>query len=43
MLVTEDRRNSPRKIDAAVWAILAFDRTTATAKVPHRSRLAFGF
>ena len=31
-LITKDRRNSPRKIDAAVGAILAFDRTAAAAK-----------
>jgi phage terminase large subunit-like protein len=43
-LITKDRRNSPRKIDTAVGAILAFDRTAAAAKpVKKRTGFAYGF
>ncbi len=42
-LVTKDRRNSPRKIDAAVGAIIAFDRAAAAQRSTKRSYAAVGF
>jgi phage terminase large subunit-like protein len=41
-LVTKDKRGSPRKIDAAVAAIVAFDRAAHHAnKNPKRRAVAF--
>jgi hypothetical protein len=42
-LVTKDRRNSPRKIDAAVGAIIAHDRAAAAANTVKRRYSAAGF
>jgi hypothetical protein len=41
--VTKDRRNSPRKIDAAVGAIIAHDRAAAAANTVKRRYYAAGF
>ncbi len=42
-LVTKDRRNSRRKIDAAVGAIIAFDRAAAAQRVARRRFPVAGF
>ena len=43
-LVTKDRRNSPRKIDAAVGAIIAFDRVAAASRLaPKRPSTLYTF
>ncbi|WP_431711108.1 terminase large subunit domain-containing protein [Glutamicibacter uratoxydans] len=39
-LVAKDRKNSPRKIDAAVCAIVAFDRAAHHGKKKRRGRVA---
>ena len=42
-LITKDRRSSPRKIDAAVGAIFAFDRAAAAAAKPVKKRTGFAY
>ena len=39
-VITKDKRNSPRKIDAAVAAIVAFDRASHHARQRQRRRVA---
>lgn len=42
-VVTKDKRGSPRKIDAAVAAIVAFDRAAWHLNKPKRRRRAYSF
>jgi phage terminase large subunit-like protein len=42
-LVSKDKKGSPRKIDAAVAAIVAFDRVAFNSNRPRQSSAAFAF